>query len=305
MTASGSASSTKAEKPLANRSWIQLPAPLRVIFDQFPLITYNSNAFPWRGQTSKNQHTLYIWTLPGDETLSPNPGCLKWQAYLLTRNIKFRTISSNNHASPSGALPFVQPANRSESEPRSLPIKSSKIPRWIEEITKQTEQQIPSSLMIYEPLIESSIRNAWLYHLYLIPGNFENVAAPIYIHSQSRNAAVRLKSARDLQKAAEESILKTRSNIDAQELFGQADAAFASLSSKLGSARFFHGDSTPSEFDLSLFAYTYPLLKLESNTVIAGWQDIRLPEIVCKYENLVQHAFRIEELCLKDHSSES
>lgn len=298
MTASIPPSNNKSKEPLANRSWFTLPAPLRTIFEQFPLITYDSNPFPWRTPDIEQHHSLYIWTIPG-HSLSPNPGCLKWQAFLLINGIEFKTISSNNHASPSGALPFIQPAFR-QNESRSLPIRSTKIPRWVEEITKQTLEDVQLSLAIYQPLIDSSIRNAWLYHLYLIPSNFERVAIPIYIHSQSSSSAIRTKSARDLRIAAEESIMKTRTQIDAQELFDVADAAFKSLSTNLGSNTYFSGTNTPNEVDFSLFAYTHPLHNLMSGEI--SWQDTRLIDVLNQYQNLIQHLQRIEQICLSKSS---
>lgn len=50
------------------------------------------------------------------------------------KGIDFDTVSSNNHASPSGALPFLLPASHSKSlGEAALPIPSNRIERWISE----------------------------------------------------------------------------------------------------------------------------------------------------------------------------
>ena len=56
------------------------------------------------------------------------------QAYLKFRSIDFVTISSNNHASPTGALPFFLPASNSKNPGEALlPVPSTRIERWIRE----------------------------------------------------------------------------------------------------------------------------------------------------------------------------
>jgi len=58
-----------------------------------------------------------------------------WQAYLTFTGLKFTTIPSNNHASPTGALPFLIPPTSSlvfTTEP-VLPVPSTKLQRWTRE----------------------------------------------------------------------------------------------------------------------------------------------------------------------------
>ena len=56
------------------------------------------------------------------------------QAYLKFRGIDFFTISSNNHASPTGALPFLLPASNTKNPGEALiPVPSTRIERWIRE----------------------------------------------------------------------------------------------------------------------------------------------------------------------------
>lgn len=51
---------------------------------------------------------------------------------MIFQGIDFVTISSNNHASPTGALPFVLPASSSKNPGEAVfPIPSTRIERWI------------------------------------------------------------------------------------------------------------------------------------------------------------------------------
>ena len=62
--------------------WLRLPAPVKAIFDQFPLITYESNALPYTRAGSSRVPTLYVFTTEADARAgapSYNPTCLKWQ----------------------------------------------------------------------------------------------------------------------------------------------------------------------------------------------------------------------------------
>lgn len=101
---------TPSQRPSA--SW-GIPAPLKHLFDQFPLITYTENDLPARSVTvpghgarsdihafydaheRKNSlgggggkadalHAFFSWTEDGEGGRSPmvasfNPGCLRWQ----------------------------------------------------------------------------------------------------------------------------------------------------------------------------------------------------------------------------------
>ena len=58
----------------------------------------------------------------------------KGQAYMVFNGIDFITIPSNNHASPTGALPFLLPASSPKSlDEAVLPVPSTRIERWIRE----------------------------------------------------------------------------------------------------------------------------------------------------------------------------
>ena len=85
------------------------------------------------------------------EYLAPARGCVFiltaiYQAYLNFRGTDFVTISSNNHASPTGALPFLLPASNSKNPGEALlPVPSNRIERWIREKSAGEEKTGKSS----------------------------------------------------------------------------------------------------------------------------------------------------------------
>lgn len=65
-----------------SHSIFSVPAPIKQLFDQFPLLTYPANELPHRTPQHRNAHVLYIFTTDEDALLgapSYNPACLKWQ----------------------------------------------------------------------------------------------------------------------------------------------------------------------------------------------------------------------------------
>jgi len=62
------------------RNIFSVPAPIRQLFDKFPLVTYPQNDLPLR--THRDRHVLYVFvTEDGAAAGAPsyNPACLKWQ----------------------------------------------------------------------------------------------------------------------------------------------------------------------------------------------------------------------------------
>lgn len=58
-----------------------IPAPIKRLFDKFPLITYPTNEIPQRAH-SNDANQLFVFTdAPGARKGRPsfNPQCLKWQ----------------------------------------------------------------------------------------------------------------------------------------------------------------------------------------------------------------------------------
>ena len=82
------------------------------------------------------------------------------QAYLKFAGIDFDIVPSNNHASPTGALPFLIPALPVGTD---TPIPSNKLQKWaIEEVHCEEEQQLNIRFEVYSSLLDSRIRNAWV-----------------------------------------------------------------------------------------------------------------------------------------------
>lgn len=136
----------------------------------------------------------------------------------------------------------------------------------------------------YTSLISHRIRSAWLFTLYLDEHNSEAVAKKLYIYPASSNPVVQMTLYRQLQQAARDELLKTRSYIRETELYLEAESAFEALSTLLGNDAHFLGNERPTLFDASVFAYTHLLLD-ES----FSWQNTRLADSLKERRNLVQH----------------
>ncbi|KNG47849.1 mitochondrial outer membrane protein [Stemphylium lycopersici] len=285
------ATSSRQQQQPPSSSIFSVPAPIKQLFDQFPLLTYPVNEFPQRVPQHGNAHVLYVFTtdqgaLQGAP--SYNPACLKWQAYLKFSKIPFRIASANNHASPSGSLPFLI-ASSPEASKQAPPIPSSKLQRWaMNNSDKAIEEPGDLRYEAYLSLLDHRIRRAWLYTIYL-SSNTATIAEPLYILPTSRNPFVRLSIARDLRAAAEAELLKYSTVINEETLFNQADEAFAALDKLLGGDEWFFGAQRPGLFDASVFAYTHLLL---DEGLGRGWVDGRLRDRVMGKRGLVEHRER-------------
>jgi metaxin len=84
-----STTSDSSEKPQStrpqkkpSRSLFDVPAPIKQLFDKFPLLSYPVNDLPQRAPRHRNAHVLYLFTTEEGAsrgTPSYNPACLKWQ----------------------------------------------------------------------------------------------------------------------------------------------------------------------------------------------------------------------------------
>ncbi|KAF1994897.1 hypothetical protein P154DRAFT_501023 [Amniculicola lignicola CBS 123094] len=273
-------------------SIFNVPAPIRRLFDKFPLKTYAADDLPLRAPRNRGENVLFVFI---DEEgvrgggASWNPGCLKWQAYLKFSGIPFRLAKSNNHASPSGALPFLLPPQTDAAKP-AHPISSAKLQRWaMDKSEKPVEEADDLRYEAYLSLLDHRIRRAWLYSVYLSP-NFTSIAEPLYILPTSTNPFVRLTIARELQYAATAELLKFSAIVDAEQLYTQAEEAFAALETLLGSNKWFFAAERPGLFDASVFAYTHLLL---DEGLGKGWVDTVLRDAVLESKGLVAHRERI------------
>tara|TARA_R110002003_G_scaffold31_5_gene1888 strand:+ start:11226 stop:11969 length:744 start_codon:yes stop_codon:yes gene_type:complete len=227
------------------------------------------------------------------------------QAYLKFSNIQFRLAAANNHASPSGALPFLIPASP-EPYKHTQPVPSGKLQRWtINNSKKAIDEAGDLRYEAYLSLLDHRIRRAWvcqsgealqastneaqLYCVYLSPNSI-SIAEPLYILPACSNSFVRLSIARELRSAAEKELLKFSTVISAETLYNQAEEAFAALETLLGKDDWFFGASGPGLFDASVFAYTHLLL---DDNLGKGWLDTRLRDALMSRKRLTTHRNRI------------
>jgi hypothetical protein len=74
--------STHRAHSTPSRSIFTVPAPIKQLFDRFPLLTYSPNDLPQRAPRHRDAHTLFVFATEGeaaDGAPSYNPACLKWQ----------------------------------------------------------------------------------------------------------------------------------------------------------------------------------------------------------------------------------
>ncbi|KAI0024258.1 hypothetical protein F4780DRAFT_654746 [Xylariomycetidae sp. FL0641] len=284
---------TSRPRPPGPSGWFTIPAPLARLFKKFPLLTYPPNELPARAPVARDVPTLYVFI--SDEGAlkglpSYNPSCLKWQTFLKLAGVDFRILPSNNHASPSGALPFLLPPSRPhEAKPQS-PVISSKLEHYgLDHGTSKLPAATDTRLEAYEALLDHRIRNAWLYSLYISPSNTA-LLTQLYIAPVSGSQPVRATLLYQMRHAAESQILKStnRTAVDPTALYKGAKEAFEALQAVLGDGPWFFGGAQPGLFDATVFAYTHLLLDEQMT-----WGDRRLTEILKEFPSLVQHRDRI------------
>ncbi|KAF1846894.1 uncharacterized protein K460DRAFT_280264 [Cucurbitaria berberidis CBS 394.84] len=285
--------SSQRSTPSSRSSLFSVPTPIKQLFDRFPLHTYPVNELPQRAPRHRNEHILYVFASEqGASSGAPswNPACLKWQAYLKFSHIPFRIAPANNHASPSGALPFLLPSSPDPYK-QTQPVPSAKLQRWAMNTRgdKRIEEPGDARYEAYLSLLDHRIRRAWLYTIYLSP-NAPAIAEPLYILPSSRNAFVRLTLARALRLAAEQELRKFSPVVNAETLYSQAEEAFRALDMLLGDDKWFFGAKGPGLFDASVFAYTHLLL---DEGLGRGWVDTRLRDALVGRERLVKHRERV------------
>ncbi|OQO06693.1 hypothetical protein B0A48_08480 [Cryoendolithus antarcticus] len=279
-----------AQRPLPQQSWFHLPAPVKRVFDRFPLITYEENELPLRSAAREDGNVLHVFTTVEEGqtgTPSYNPGCLRWQAYLRFAGVEFRTVASSNHASPSGILPFLMPAVQSPGKQRQA-IPSSKIKKWTSKYaTGSVGEPSDKRYEAYMSLLETAIRKAWLYQLYISPENAK-VVHKLYVAPCSTNPLVQASISYNLRQAAETELAKSSysGTISETNIFSDAEDAFAALDSLLGSTEWYF--EAPSMLDAALFAYTHLILDEGM-----AWGDNKLGALLGKQNSLVAHRERI------------
>ncbi|KAF6816198.1 mitochondrial outer membrane protein [Colletotrichum sojae] len=288
----------------APRSLFAVPAPVAALFRRFPLAVLPPNDLPLRAPARGDAPVLYVFVADEDAPHgrpSFNPSCLKWQTFLKISGVDFRILPSTNHASPSGALPYLQPPIPS----RPIPA-GSKLETWAlsnsPTPSKTTSTTVPEGRQqAYHSLLETRVRTAWLHALYLSPAN-RPVLQRLYILPASNNPLVRLTLLRQVTSAAEAEVLKsTRSAAtDPVRIYADARSAFEALEAALLSeshkkSEWFFGSAEPGLFDASVFAYTQLLLDERF-----GWADETLPDLLREFPALVRHRERLLARCFPE-----
>ncbi|KAK6854562.1 hypothetical protein PG990_008029 [Apiospora arundinis] len=277
--------------------WFTIPEPLRLVFKKFPLVTYAPNELPLRSPSNRELPILYVFVSDQDALKglpSYNPSCLKWQTFLKLAGVEFRITPSSNHASPTGALPFLIPSSDPNDAASQTPIPSNKLERFaLERGSEKLADTTGSKLDAYQALLDHRIRNAWLYTLYLSTGNAP-LLSQLYVEPCSTSTVVRSTIMHKLRGAAEAEILQSigAPRVPPTTLYIGAEQAFEALSAGLGSDRWFFGNSRPGLFDAAVFAYTH--LLLDDNL---AWIDTRLRDSLLKFPALVEHRERLFSRC--------
>lgn len=282
---------------------------MRSLFNHFPLRVYGPEPLPVRAPAHHPSGRPALYVFAGDLDAargrpSFNPSCLKWQTVLRIAGVDVELVPSNNHASPSGALPFLLPA-------AAAPLTGDKIYQYAKEHAQHSIKppSVPTPrLEIYEALLTQNIRPAWvcsltfcsellqltrltqLHALYLLPAN-DSLLQTLYL---TPGILLRHPLRTALHAAATEQILTTthRAHIDPTLLLADLTAALQSLCTLLGDDDWFFGADAPGVFDAEVFAYTWLILdeRLE-------WRDRRLAECLAGFGNLVEHRRRLYERC--------
>lgn len=155
---------------------------------------------------------------------------------------------------------------------------------------------------------------AKLYAVYMEPHNFEAIARPQYC-ATTAVGAVNHALAAELSKAAAAELTRTRPGtlrpggpgtapaargINADDIYADADEAFAALATLLGhdadrrgaAPEWFFGAAQPSLLDAAVFAYTHLILAAPLHSTEAA-----LGRSVRRHANLVAHEKRVRHFC--------
>ncbi|KID76301.1 uncharacterized protein G6M90_00g076280 [Metarhizium brunneum] len=280
--------------PSEPSSIFAVPRPIRSLFKLFPLRTYEPEPLPARApDQTRPRARLYVFSSDEDALRgrpSFNPTCLKWQTYLRMANIQVDLVPSTNHASPSGALPFLLPPT-TDSRP-DIPLTGTNISHYVHKYSSYSSVRESNSprTEAYLSLIAQSIRPAWLHALYISPGHTP-LLARLYLPPSPLVSTPLLHT---LRSAATNEILKTtrRPLLLPEQLYSDARTAFQTLDTVLGFDEWFFGAPEPALFDAEVFAYTHLILDASF-----GWQDDALGACLEGCDRLVEHRRRLYEWC--------
>lgn len=217
-----------------------------------------------------------------------------WQTFLKLAGVDFCLQSSNNHASPTGALPFLLPPNTPSESKLQRPVPSNKLEQYALDNGKaKLSENIGTKIDAYESLLDHRIRNAWLYTLYLSPAN-TGLLTQLYVAPITSSPPVRATILYQLRHAAELEVLKSTSRdaLNPPDLYKGAKEAFRALDAVLADEEWFFGSSAPGLFDAAVFSYTHLILHDD-----LSWENRRMADILNEFPRLVSHRNRIFNKC--------
>jgi metaxin len=86
------------------------------------------------------------------------------QTFLNIAGIDHRLVSSNNHASPTGVLPFLLPSASYLKDPQESPqpVPSNKFEKYAAEHGGRVEESSSMRYEAYHSLLNHRIRNSWV-----------------------------------------------------------------------------------------------------------------------------------------------
>lgn len=146
------------------RGWLAVPAPLRALFNLFPLRVYDPEPLPYRSPDPRTPRpALYVFASEDEQDGRPsfNPSCLRWQTFLRIAGVDVDLVPSNNHASPSGALPFLLPATPEGQA--AVPLTGERMVDFARRHASYEEAEVPGHrLQAYRTLLAQSVRPAWV-----------------------------------------------------------------------------------------------------------------------------------------------
>ena len=165
-------------------TFFSTPASIRALFSHFPLITYSANLPPvpslqvttgWK-LSSIPSPILYVFTNDNSEDRTPasfNSTCLKWQTWLLSQRVELDVRPSNNHASPSGSLPFLVDwsSRAKDGSPRTVGARGFET--WLQEVetggcsgdqnhNRGDTGSMELRIRTYLSLVDQQVRPAWV-----------------------------------------------------------------------------------------------------------------------------------------------
>ncbi|EXV02263.1 hypothetical protein X797_004392 [Metarhizium robertsii] len=271
--------------PSEPSSIFAVPRPIRSLFKLFPLRTYEPEPLPARApdQTRPRRKTIRLLIRRGC-----SQGPAKLQSHLF--EVAVDLVPSTNHASPSGALPFLLPPT-TDSRP-DIPLTGTNISHYAHKYSSYSSVRESNSprTEAYLSLIAQSIRPAWLHALYISPRHTP-LLARLYLPPSPLVSTPLLHT---LRSAATNEILKTvrRPLLLPEQLYSDARTAFQTLDAVLGFDEWFFGAPEPALFDAEVFAYTHLILDASF-----GWQDDTLGACLEGCDRLVEHRRRLYEWC--------